>query len=318
MLRHPGFHMWLPERVRLAPTTVVESTETGVRFRRNEIMLTLALAAPARKALLAALDEDGGGMVTTNIAAVWHQLLEKLAAAGMLVDAAPSACKVSGLDAVVAVLDRIYAEKVEYSLLDNGVAKFVRGECGNGAGFTWLVENYHFTKSAGYHISPVLRHQLLDSERMLWTRFLEDESWHWRIYRPASAMFGLRLADLDALPRLGQTEQLIESVRAAAELGSLAYAAVTTFLEKPPPSSNAAGHPFFSSLMENYGYTAAAIRPLWWHQTENIAAGHCSLGPIVISNRGAIDPDELEAAITAMTDVIHASHRWHDQMFADC
>ncbi len=318
IVEQDGFHIWLPSRVRLTRGTVVEPTETGIRFRRNDKTLRAQLAERPRDALLAALDEDGGGMPTEGLAVVWRKLLDRLATVGMLADAEPSAVGVPGLDAIAAVLDAIHTCTLKSSSGDSGVKKLIAGQCGRSIGPRWLVENYHFTKSAKYHVPPVLGHDMSTEERRLWTRLLEDELWHWRIYRPAAAQFGWRLTDLDDIAPAERTTQLIEVLHAAAAQSPIVYSAAMMLVEKPPDAANAIEDPLYSSLMTYYGFSPGAIRPIWWHQVENAVAGHSDLGAVVLSNRRIVDPADLDAAIAAISDVVDASRRWYDHIAADC
>ncbi|MEV6135161.1 hypothetical protein AB0L63_03655 [Nocardia sp. NPDC051990] len=256
-------------------------------------------------------------MATEGLAPAWRQLLEKLGATGMLADCEPPAAGVSGLDAVSAVLDRIHASMVEHNRGDTTLNRLVEGRYDRAAGVRWLVENYHFTKSASYHISPVFGHEMSSDERKLWTRFLEEESWHWRIYRPAGSVFGLGFDELDAAGPRESTRQFVELIRAAAVRSPVAYAATLAFIEKSPASTDVADNLLLSSLMKHYGFTSTAVRPLWWHQLENATAGHNDLSAIVISNRQVIDAADFDDAIATAADVVRGSRLWYDDMFSD-
>lgn len=236
----PGFRIQLPERVKFCCGTTVERTPTGMKLARNETTLTVAVMAAARDSLIHALDEHGRGLATSGLSITWRQLLEKLAASGMLVDAthatdpqrtARSDCGVPALDAVTTILDKIYEEIIAVFSVRHAIDRFIAGEFSVATAVKWLVENYYYTKSASYHVAPVLEHDMDPEERELWRRFLKDESWHWRIYRPALSQFGLTYAKLDARDPLPPTRHLITTLHSIAEKSPIAYAAAMIFIE---------------------------------------------------------------------------------------
>jgi hypothetical protein len=315
-----GFRVWLPERVRFSAGTAVEPTATGLKLVRNETTLSIALDPSARDALVAALAEGGAGLPTGGLSMTWRQLLEKLSASGTLTDAGPPGAsgELSALDALVAVLDRVYRDTVASFTGESALERLISGRYDQSAAVTWLVENYHYTKSASYHISPVLRHDMKSAERHLWQRFLKDESWHWRIYRPALAQFGLRFDELDTRPPRPSTRRFIETLHAISRNGPVAYAAAMIFIEKPPLWTDVDADPLYTSLMRYYGFSLSSIRPLWWHVTENLSAGHSALGSVVISNRQVVSRSELDTALRAVTDTIHAVRDWHEGVLTEC
>ena len=48
----------------------------------------------------------------------------------------------------------------------------------------WLLENYHYTRSAEYHITPAISNSSIH-RRNEWNQFLEEERYHWKIYKNA-------------------------------------------------------------------------------------------------------------------------------------
>lgn len=224
----------------------------------------------------------------------------------------------SALDALVAVLDQIHRDTIACFAGDSALQRLIGGRYDQVAVVRWLVENYHYTKSAEHHISPVLHHAMSASERRVWSSFLKDESWHWRIYRPAFAQFGLRFEELDARPPAPSTRHFIETLHAISCGGPVAYAAAMIFIEQPPLSTDVGSDPLYSSLMTHYGFSRSSIRPLWWHATENLVAGHSGLGAVVITNRRIVSRSELDMALQAATDTIHAVSAWHEGVLTGC
>jgi hypothetical protein len=313
---HDDYRIVLPDRVCLHEGTAVELVDAAMTFRRNEIDLSVTLPPSAGEALRTALDPMGAGLSARGLAPVWRGLMDKLACAGMLHDADPPRNGMSALGAVAAIADRIHRGRIRFDVVDGPMSGFLAGEAPESAAMTWLFEQYHFTKSAVYHITPVLGHPMSDGERALWTRFLEDEAWHWRIYRPALAQFGLDFDDVRELVPAEPTRAFIEAIRAAAQHSPVAYAAAMTYVETPPPCENAADHPVYGKLMQHYGYSAASIRPLWWHQRENVTAGHSDLGSVVLTNRRVLDPEVFAEALSVLDDVVCGGIRWMDEVIA--
>jgi pyrroloquinoline quinone (PQQ) biosynthesis protein C len=308
-----GFRVLLPQRVRLHPATQVRDTPAGLRLERNETILTVSMPPAARDALLRALDERGAGMATAGLSVAWRQLLEKLAAAGMLVaagEAEPTGDEVPALVALATVLDTIHAQTRAVFATDHPVNRLIAGELTQDVAVRWLVENYYYTRGASYHVAPVLDHVMSESERALWARFLKDEAWHWRIYRPAFGQFRLSFAELDAREPRPSTRHFVRTLHSIARTSPIAYAATMIFIEKPPLWTDVDSDPLYTSLMRCYGFSPAAIRPLWWHATENATAGHSALGAVVISNRETVGRRELATALNAVRDTICAVGAW--------
>ena len=96
------------------------------------------------------------------------------------------------------------------------------------------------------------------------------------------------LPDGLALTRNPTTRLFIEKLRAIAEVSPVAYAAAMIFIERPPTGTELSSDPLYQSLMSYYGFSERLVRPLWWHATENLQAGHSTLGAVVISGRRAL------------------------------
>ncbi|MCX5042164.1 hypothetical protein OG921_03025 [Aldersonia sp. NBC_00410] len=311
-----GFVLLLPESVRLAPETVITNTPVGIKLFRNGCALEISLPVDACAPFQRALGGQGAGMSTAGLALCWRQLMEKLAACGFLSDAVPSdtAEFVSALNTLTTVIDTIHQHEVKAFPSSHALNRLIAGEYAQSAVVEWLVENYHYTKSAPTHIAPVFGHAMSAAERLLWQRFYEDESWHWRIYRPALHQFGLDFKTVDLRPPAKATARFISALRSAAEASAIAYAAVMLFIERPPLCTDMNDDPLFGSLLRSHGFSRRSIQPLWWHAVENLSAGHSGLGAAVILNRGQIPRTELDTAISAVRDVVEATSAWHQDI----
>jgi len=315
-----GFQVWLPSQVRFAPGVLATPTPEGFRLERDATCVAVATSRAAADSLLRKLRESGTGLGTAGLALPWRQLLEKLAVNGMLTDpghaADPDCDSVSALDAIAAIRDTIYRASLESFATGSAFEMLLSGALDPAAGVPWLVENYHYTKSASYHIGPVFTHQLAPPEHELWRRFLKDESWHWRIYRPAFHQFNLSFEFLDTLEPHPATSDFIETLHSVSCDGPVAYAAAMTYIEQPPQCTTLDEDPLFTALIRFYGFDRAAVRPLWWHATENLTAGHSALGPVVISNRRTVARAELDRALSGVRRTIRAVSAWHEAILA--
>jgi len=311
----PGFKTRLPAAVALASGTQTQASSTNLSLTRNGLTISVQIDAAARAALLSRLSAAGPGMATDRLSATWRQLLERLANAGMLVSAQP--CVASGpipaVDALSAVHDAIYDETLLALGAEHVLNRMITGSLAANAGKAWLVENYYYTKSAAYHIAPVLGHEMEINERNLWSRFLKDESWHWRIYRPALTQFGLSFSSLDQGEPHRATQRFVNVLRDAALAGPTVYAAVMIFIEKPP-LDDLESDQLFGSLLRHYGFTADGIKPLWWHATENLKAGHSDLGAAVITNRGALGRGEVDGMVSAARTIVREVSKWNTEI----
>ena len=90
------------------------------------------------------------------------------------------------------------------------------------------------------------------------------------------------------------------------------------FIEKPPPWTDVKDDPLYASLIRHYGFSPSSVRPLWWHATENLTAGHGALGAVVISNRRVVSHAEVETALRAVSDTVHAVRAWHEGVLPEC
>ncbi|MEV6297439.1 hypothetical protein AB0M41_45385 [Streptomyces sp. NPDC051896] len=99
-------------------------------------------------------------------------------------------------------------------------------------------------------------------EADLWRRFLKDESWHWKIYRPAFGQSGLSFSEVDAQTPLPTTRHLIETLHRISRRSLVSYAAAMIFIERSPVWESIDSDPLYQSLMTHYGFRAASVRPL--------------------------------------------------------
>jgi hypothetical protein len=311
-----GFELALPSRVVLAKGAIAVPTATGIAIVKNNKRISARITPKAAAALCNAL-KPSVGVPTSRLAPPWRQLLQLLGTAGMLStgEECQNASTVAALDAIAAIKEHICVRSESAFPKDHRFNRFLSGKIGGVR--RWLIENYHYTRSASYHISPVLAHEHTDFERKVWQRFLVDESWHWKIYRPAFSELSISMGQLNhEEPHCG-TRNFVETLHRIATGSPIAYAAAMTFIEEPPLADSMNDDDLSLALMHHHGLSRKAIRPLWWHATENRNAGHSSLGPIVLSQRHVLRHTDFEEALRAVHDTIDAVSCWQHLILGD-
>jgi len=312
-----GFRLRLPATVRFADRVTVHHGPQKLAIERNGTCISLRLDPQAALALVRALDRNGPGLRTSDLAPAWKKVIATLATEGVLsATIAPDdgECRsgyISGLDAICCVQEAIRTESAALITKSHPLFDMIRGDIQKPAVHNWLIQNYHYTKHAAYHISPVLQHEMSTKERGLWARFLKDESWHWRIYRPVLGEMGTTYCQIDALEPNDATHDFIEAIRDASIISPIAYASVMIYIEQAPSQPNLDADPLYASLFHYYGFTRSSVRPLWWHALENATAGHSNLGSVVLANRGEILRTDVENAVSAVRRVIRAAIDWN-------
>jgi hypothetical protein len=299
----PQFTVALPDAVMVRPTCTVEVTELKLILSYAGRQLTMAGPNTLVGYALTPLAE-GRVLTTSGLTPAARRLLTSLAARGLLVDpdqpgGADSAEGSSGINTIGCFADENFRLSQEIpSHSDDNWAHFLSG----GFAPNWLrasfLENYHFTNSAAFHITPVLDHDLSGLSRAAWLQFLADEIPHYRIWRPAFSSFGWSYSAVQRqLPR-EPTAWLIESCRGAAAHSELAYLGVLMKIEMAPLESHYSQSPHYGTLLTQYGLPETAVRPLWWHTTENVTAGHSYMPATLLSQLGPICADELNDAFS--------------------
>jgi pyrroloquinoline quinone (PQQ) biosynthesis protein C len=314
---HHGFELRLPARVALAPGASAHPDATGFSIVKNNTRITATVPARAAEKMGNLLG-SAAGMPTDGLADSWRQLIQTFGSAGMLVASGttPESGATPALDFVAAMKDRIYAHTATAFPEGHRFDRFLRGDL-RGKARRWLIENYRYTRSARYHIAPVLQHIHTEFERGVWERFLAEESWHWKIYRPAFSELGVDMSEIDSYQMDPGTEHFIETLHGISTRSPVDYAAAMTFIEEPPLAEAMDDDQLSVALMRHHGLSVKAVRPLWWHATENRAAGHSALGPILLSHRGSLRAAEVDGALDAMTKTIDAVSNWQHSILGD-
>lgn len=275
---------------------------------------TLQVTAPTRgqmvwsdsRTLALICDIISGAQMVSAAGPAAHAILEHLACSGVLADPDQanswSAC--SGFNLIGIVLDEI--ETLQWKLLNKHplLAGLSDGGLPLNCAKGWLLESYHYTRSARRHISPVLDHAIEQSEREVWKQFLNEEATHWRIYKKAFEFLDWNWAERDAVEPIDATARFIDTLRRSAATSPSSYAASLMFIEQAPTAATLEEDALFGGLIRHYGFPNSAIQPLWIHATLNRDLGHEIWGQCVLSRRPVFSADELSLIRSNIRDLI--------------
>ena len=316
-----AFNVALPKSVMVRPTCEVEVTDQNLILQYAGRQLTTAGPNSIEGYALTPLAE-GRVLNTSNVVPAMRRVLTALAGRGLLMDpdqpgGVDSTEGSSGINTIGCFVDesfRLFREIPSDS--EDNWARFLAGDYAPNWLQASILEQYHFTNSAAFHITPVLDHDLSSQSRAAWLQFLADEIPHYRIWRPALSSFGWSYAAVQRqLPR-EPTAWLIESCRGAAAHSELAYLGVLMRLELAPVESHYSQSPYHNTLIKHYGLPESAVRPLWWHAMENVAAGHSAMPATLMSQLGLISAEQLSEAFSYLRLHYRAMRDFNDELAA--
>ena len=220
-IAEPAFTVALPESVMVRPTCEVEVTDQKLILKYAGRQLTMAGPNSIEGYALTPLAE-GRVLNTSNVVPAVRRVLTALASRGLLIDpdqpgGTDCAEGSSGINTIGCFTDENFRLSREIpSDSEDNWACFLSGDYAPNWLRANILEHYHFTNSAAFHITPVLAHDLSSQSRAAWLQFLADEIPHYRIWRPALSSFGWSYPAVQRqLPR-EPTAWLIESCRGAA------------------------------------------------------------------------------------------------------
>lgn len=305
-------------RLRLPPTVVlrdevtVEGTPTGLRLtlRGRSLIVKAALDDAAAFQRLS----DRANLATRCLNRAVVRALEALGSRGFLRDAETDTSSIGGLTLVAWCVDEV--ERLSAEILEPGdsIRRLVQGGWTTTAVRAWFVENFHFTDSAVYRIEPARHYTSNCVHQANWRAFLEQEASHWRIYRPALGFYGTDVEAVRKSPALTATIGVIRAFRDAAESSEYSHALALMWAEEAPSANSLQDDALFSGFTTHYGVPEVVLRPLWWHATENLRAGHTYMPAALISSLPRIDHSSLSAMRAHLVSVMEASVRWYDEM----
>lgn len=185
----------------------------------------------------------------------------------------------------------------------------IAGDCPPPLLAAWFLENYHYVRSAPHHCSPVLDHEMPATQRDLWRRFLFEESWHWRIFRPMFSAFGWPWDEHRSDTPGAGTRELTEVLAAAARTSPVVYGATLLLTEQVPKTKDVRTDPLYRGAL-TLGVPERVLRPLWWHAWSQCPTAHRTLGAMIISQQDTVPAAEAAHAVAAFQAVYAAVGRW--------
>lgn len=179
----------------------------------------------------------------------------------------------------------------------------------------WVLENFHFTAAAEYHIAPLtVRGGVVN--RALWARFLQEERWHWHLYGPLFSEFGWSIQRKRESPPLAATSDFIALLRSFSEESELNYAAALMVTEQPPISDQLELDPLFGSMCKNYRFSQGGIEPLFRHVCENGTNGHFDIPTLVFSGTPWLDRNVAADVLNSVTRLGAVLESWYREIGA--
>jgi hypothetical protein len=242
------------------------------------------------------------------------EILYKLICQGLIFDRAEpiSWDYCSGLNAVALIAREIDACEKEISKNNRGLNLILDGTATKKQIQGWILENFHFTRLADYHISPVLLHEQTLEEYQSWKSLLDDEITHWKIYKRLFTELGWDIEAAKCKEPLPSTLNFINCLKAASENNRYSYAAMLSFVERPPSSESIDDDPLYNGLITTYNFSRTAILPLWKHSCLNEVLNHDSLGANVISSKTFFSKGELTELKNSVREIVRATVKWYE------
>lgn len=178
----------------------------------------------------------------------------------------------------------------------------------------WLLENYHYTRSAEYHITPTLSNSS-SYRKHEWNNFLEEERYHWKIYKNVFDYIDMSFDEVNQIKPIKETSAFIESLRYLSRNNLKAYSAVLCYIEQSPDAESLSDDPLFSSLVTYYGFPMKSISPLWEHAKANETLRHNSIGIYELCDQYFYSANELSDIRNGLKMVIQNIANWHTGIY---
>ncbi len=193
-----------------------------------------------------------------------------------------------------------------FSLLDNE-------SCRKEVFIGWLLETYHYVKSASKHIAVAISNCKNEEWRELLVSYFTEEYDHSGLYLESLIKMGLAKEDvINAHPIIG-TMSLINMLCEIGRQSSLSYIACTSLFEAKKNDFESAKKKFLE-ISKIYGFDLDVVNPIIEHMRMDVAAGHTSLLSEALSEYNVIDAKEAHYAVNCVHDLKHAFDQFHDQI----
>lgn len=303
----------IPRVAKLMPGATLEINKDNIVISNEFSSYTLEHDAPLISVLARVLQGKLRADKLTRYKQEIHDLLFRLVCQGLICDATePCSWELcSGLNAVPLIVREIDAECLRTAGTYEGLNPIMNGTASRLQVIGWLLENFHFTRLATYHIPPVLNHTKNKRQYDYWHHFMKEEATHWKIYKHAFTELGWDIEEAKTITPLAPTQAFVDFLQKSAAANQYIYAAILLFVERPPDVETVEEDELFSILFKKYGFTRKAVMPLWIHSCLNEKLNHDSLGAEVISSKKLFRKEELAQLRTAIRDIITVTLQWY-------
>lgn len=285
---------------RLCKGVVIEREGPSIQVLWPDNCLSFASCGSSQKELI-------NQLATEPLPPELSNLVPALFAQGLLFDAGrPNGPDFwHGLNLVGPILKQIRCTAASAFPEGGLIDRLISGTAPRATVVDWLYSMFHFTDSACRHIGPLL--EVGDAiEAQMWQNLYSEEIEHWRIYRRIFAELGTTIHEVRRSPPYPAAIAFVDWLEHLARNAPHAYAASLLFIEQPPIALEMLDDPLYRALHKHYGFSVAAVRPLWLHAVANGTAGHASLGSRVLARRGIFVGAEVEEILAMVAKTVES------------
>lgn len=177
----------------------------------------------------------------------------------------------------------------------------------------YILENYHYVKSASKHISTAINHCNDPKYLDILNEYFVEEYDHTKLILQALENLGFSKEEVENSHPIIGTMSLINMMSDIARQDTLAYLTCTSLFEarKEEYESSKAS---LEKICENYGYTFEDIDPFIEHLRGDVEADHNSLLEEALEPHELIPANRAHFIVNCMHDLKHSYDQHHDQI----
>ncbi len=177
----------------------------------------------------------------------------------------------------------------------------------------FILEVYHYVKSAPKHVSVALNNCKDPHSEAILTEYFVEEYDHSGLILDSLEKLGIqRDRAIEAHPIIG-TMSLINMLCEIGRQSTLAYIACTSLFEARKEDFESAKQEM-CNIAELYGYKASDVESVIEHMRGDVMAGHNSMLVEALENVEYIDANEAHYAVNCIHDLKHSFDQFHDQI----
>ncbi|SDH86818.1 Pyrroloquinoline quinone (PQQ) biosynthesis protein C [Alteribacillus persepolensis] len=177
----------------------------------------------------------------------------------------------------------------------------------------YILETYHYVKSARKHISTALAHCTNDHHEELLTDFFNDEYNHYPLMLESLERMGIPKDRVESAHPIIGTMSLINMLCEIGRQSTLAYIACTSLFEAREEDFEQS-KTSLERLAEAAGFKASDVAPVIEHMRGDVEADHNSLLEEALADIEYINAEEAHFAVNCLHDLKHSFDQFHDQI----